>query len=198
MDDALCVGAQATCARFGSSARAALWMVRTPYFPGVGAEVDGPVCFAGSSATAFGPQIQALVEEEIGAEPPPILLQPTDAIINLPVLASTDPRPPVVIPITDPVSGMAEATPEFTWAFAEGAAAHGPGLAYDGTSPTENPGYYVGYTYRTLGSPSIGLTVTWRVTFTIPGYPAVPLEDVVRTASATTNVRSATSELVGG
>ena len=54
------------------------------------------------------------------------------------------------------------------------------------------------YTYRALGTPTVRLTVTWRVTFTIPGYPPVELADIVREASATTTIRSAGSELVDG
>lgn len=198
IDDVLCEGALRTCERLGSDARVAMWMVLTPLFAGPNPQLEGPICFANSSAIPIGPIIQKLVEQEIGTDPPPIVLQPTDAIVNLPLIASTDPRAPIVIDITDPIIGTAQATPEFVWTFAADAAAHGPGLPYDGTSPTENPGYYVAYTYRALGSPTVVLTVTWRVTFTIPGYPPVPLEDVVRTAEQSTQVRAAGSELIGG
>ncbi len=197
VDDGLCQSALLTCELRGSDAIAAMWMVLTPLFVGESARAEGPICFAGSAAIPIGPQIQALMEGEIGTDPPPIVLQPTDAIVNLPMLASTDPRPPIVIDVSDPISGTAQATPEFVWSFAEGAAAHGPGLPYDGTSPTENPGYYVAHTYVGLGTPTIELTVTWQVTFTIPGYPPVELDDVVREATASTQVRAAGSELVG-
>lgn len=196
VDDGLCQAALLTCELRGSDAIAAMWMVLTPLFVGESARAEGPICFAGSAAIPIGPQIQELMEGEIGTDPPPIVLQPTDAIVNLPMLASTDPRPPIVIEVSDPISGTAAATPEFLWSFGEGAAAHGPGLPYDGTSPTENPGYYVAHTYPGLGTPTIGLTVTWQVTFTIPGYPPVELDDVVREATASTQVRAAGSELV--
>lgn len=175
-----------------------MWMVTTPFFEGPIPQLEGPLCFGGSTAVDVGPQIQALVEEQIGADPPSILLQPADAIVNLPMIASTDIREPIVLPIDDPISGVAEATPEFLWSFAEGAAAHGPGMPYDGTSPTANPGYYVTYTYGALGTPTVALTVTWRVTFTIPGYPPIALEDVVREGQEATTIRSAGSELIGG
>lgn len=198
IDEVLCQQALLACAARGSDARVAMYMVITPLFAGPNPRLEGPICFDGSSAIPIGPIIQELVEQEIGADPPPIILQPTDAIVNLPMIASTDPRAPIVIDVTDPVIGTAEATPEFTWTFAEGAAAHGPGLPYDGTSPSGNPGYYVAYTYRALGSPTVVLTVTWRVTFTIPGLPPVQLEDIVRVAEQSTQVRAAGSELIGG
>lgn len=197
IDYGMCQNALLTCELRGSDAIAAMWMVLTPIFVGPLPRAEGPICLDGTAAIPIGPQIQALVEGEIGTDPPPIVLQPTDAIVNLPMLASTDPRPPIVIDVSDPISGTAQATPEFLWAFAEGAAAHGPGLPYDGTSPTENPGYYVAHTYAGLGTPTIELTVTWQVTFTIPGYPPVELDDVVREATASTQVRAAGSELVG-
>jgi len=175
-----------------------MWMVTRPLFVGELPQLDGPICFGASSKIELGPIIEDLVEGEIGADPPPITLQPTDAIVNLPMIAYTDAREPITIELTDPIIGTATATPEFVWGFAEGAAAHGPGLPYDGTSPSANPGYYVAHTYRGLGTPTVGLTVTWQVTFTIPGYPPVQLTDVVRESTATTNVRSAGSELIGG
>lgn len=197
VDNGLCQNALLTCELRGSDAIAAMWMVLTPIFAGGSPRAEGPICLDGMAAIPIGPQIQALVEGEIGTDPPPIVLQPTDAIVNLPMLASTDPRPPIVIDVSDPISGTAAATPEFIWSFGEGAAAHGPGLPYDGTSPTANPGYYVAHTYGGLGTPTIGLTVTWQVTFTIPGYPPIELDDVVREATASTQVRAAGSELVG-
>ena len=173
-------------------------MVITPLFIGPPPQLEGPICFGASSKIELGPIIEDLVEVQIGADPPPIRLQPADAIVNLPMIASTDDRPPITIELSDPIVGTATATPEFLWTFAPGAVAHGPGRPYDGTSPTSNPGYYVAYTYRSLGTPTVSLTVTWRVTFTIPGYPPVELADIVRESSATTTIRSAGSELVDG
>jgi len=175
-----------------------MWMVTRPLFVGELPQLDGPICFGASSKIELGPIIEDLIETQIGADPPPITLQPADAIVNLPMIAFTDAREPITIELTDPIIGTATATPEFVWSFAEGAAAHGPGLPYDGTSPSANPGYYVAHTYGGLGTPTVGLTVTWRVTFTIPGYPPVQLTDVVRESSATTTIRSAGSELIGG
>ena len=195
IDDAMCVGAQSACGRFGSNVTVAMYMILSQVIPGSPRHVIGPICFI-SSTVSLGPIIQELVEDEIGADPPPITLQPTDALVNFPMIAYTDAREPVVVPIEDPIVGTATATPEFVWSFAEGAAAHGPGLPYDGTSPTANPGYYVSYTYGSLGTPTIGLTVTWRVVFTMPGEPPVPLDDVIRENSATTTVRAAGSELI--
>ena len=114
------------------------------------------------------------------------------------MIMSTEPRGTITLEVDDPISGIATAEPEYVWTFAEGAAGLGPGLPYDGTSPTANPGYYVSYIYRELGTPTVQLTVTWSVSFTIPGNPPVELEDVVRQATATTTVRAAGSELVGG
>lgn len=198
IDDGLCYGALTICKRYGADDLAGMFMVITPLFIGPPAQLEGPICFGESSKIQLGPIIEDLVEVEIGADPPPITLQPADAIVNLPMIASTDDRPPISIDISVPIVGTATATPEFLWTFAEGAVAHGPGRPYDGTSPTQNPGYYITHTYQALGTPTVGLTVTWRVTFTIPGYPPVDLTDVVRESTATTTIRSAGSELIGG
>jgi len=198
VDNDLCIGALVTCENLGADDLAAMWMVITPLFVGPLPQLEGPICFGASSKIELGPIIEDLVEIEIGADPPPIRLQPTNAIVNLPMIASTDDRPPITIELSDPIVGTATATPEFLWTFGDGAAAHGPGRPYDGTSPTANPGYYVAHTYRGLGTPTVTLTVTWRVTFTIPGYPPVELTDVVRESTATTTIRSAGSELIGG
>jgi hypothetical protein len=181
----------------GADDLAGMYMVITPLFMGPVPRLEGPICFGASSKIELGPIIEDLVETEIGADPPPIRLQPADAIVNLPMIASTPDRPPITIEMTDPITGTATATPDFLWTFGDDAAGHGPGRPYDGTSPISNPGYYVTNTYRALGTPSVDLTVTWRVTFTIPGYPPVELTDVVRQSTATTTIRSAGSELIG-
>lgn len=198
IDDGLCLGALTICQRFGADDIAGMYMVIRPLFIGPFPQLEGPICFGEASRIELGPIIEELVEAEIGADPPPILLQPTDAIVNLPVIASTEDREPVTIELDDPIVGTAMATPEYVWSFAPGAGGHGPGRPYDGTSPTGNPGYYVAHTYGGLGTATVELTVTWRVTFTIPGYPPVELTDVVREASATSVVRAAGSELVDG
>ena len=192
IDDSMCIGAETICQRLGADDLAGMYMVITPLFVGPLPQLEGPICFGAASKIELAPII------EVGANPPPILLQPRNAIVNLPMIASTPDRPPITIEISDPIIGTASATPDFLWSFAPGAAAHGPGRPYDGTSPAGNPGYYVDYTYREMGTPTVGLTVTWHVTFTIPGYPPVELTDVVRESSAITTIRSAGSELIDG
>ena len=139
IDDGLCYGALTICKRHGADDLAGMYMVITPLFVGPLPQLEGPICFGASSKIELGPIIEDLVEVEIGADPPPIKLQPTDAIVNLPMIASTDDRPPISIDISEPIIGTATAIPEFLWTFAEGAVAHGPGRPYDGTSPTAEP-----------------------------------------------------------
>ena len=194
--DSLCIRALVTCAQRGSAAVLALWMRLTR--PGLLPRMEGPVCFSGSSKVELGPIIQAQAEDAIGADPPPITLQPLDAIVNLPSIASTDPRQPINIVINNPVAGRITATPFFAWDFGDGAGGVGPGRPYDGTSPRQDPGHYVSHAYRALGTPTVTLTVTWEVTFAMPGYPPIRLDDVVRRATTTTVIRQASSQLIGG
>jgi hypothetical protein len=195
--DSLCIRAEVTCALHGSDAVLALWMRLVPIFGGP-ARMEGPVCFSGSSKTELGPLIQAQAEQAIGPAPPPIRLQPTDAIVNLPAIASTDPRGTITTEINEPVRGTLRATPSYVWDFGDGGGGHGPGIPYDGTSPVRDPGHYVAHTYRALGTPTVTVTVTWSVTFTIPGYLPIPLQPVVRESTASTTIREASSQLVGG
>lgn len=195
--DGLCIRAEVTCRLRGSDAVLALWMRLMPVRGGP-PRMEGPVCFDGSSRQQLGPVIQQQVEDAIGAVAPPIVLQPVDAIVNLPMIASTDPRPPIVVQVNNPIAGVARATPYFAWDFGDGGGGIGAGVPYDGTSPTRDPGHYVAHTYRALGAPTVTVTVTWEVTFTIPGYDPIPLEDVVRTGATTTTIRTAHSELVDG
>lgn len=195
--DGMCIRAEVTCELRGSAAVIALWM-RLTAIPGSPPRMEGPVCFNGSSKVALGPIIQAQAEDAIGAAPPPITLQPLDAIVNLASIASTDPRQKISIVINDPVAGVITATPSFAWDFGDGGGGIGPGVPYDGTSPRQDPGHYVAHTYRALGTPTVGLTVTWDVTFAMPGYPPIQLEDVLRQATTTTTIRQASSQLIGG
>jgi hypothetical protein len=195
--DGLCIRAEVTCRLRGSDAVLALWMRLMPVLGGP-PRMEGPVCFDGSSRQQLGPLIQEQVEDAIGAGRPPILLQPVDAIVNLPAIASTDPRPPIVLQINNPINGVARARPYFAWDFGDGGGGIGAGIPYDGTSPSQDPGHYVAHTYRGLGMPTVTLTVTWEVSFTIPGYDPIRLDDVVRTGTTSTTIRTAHSELIGG
>jgi hypothetical protein len=197
IDDGLCIRALVTCGLRGSDAVLALWMRLVPIFGGP-ARMEGPVCFSGSSKTELGPLIQAQAEQAIGPAPPPTRLQPADAIINLPSIASTEPRGTITLEINEPVRGTLRATPSYVWDFGDGSGGHGPGIPYDGTSPVSDPGHYVAHAYRALGTPTVTLTVTWSVTFTIPGYLPIPMRPVVRDASMTTTIREASSQLIGG
>lgn len=130
---------------------------------------------------------------------PEITVQPaTNAVVNLPVLASTPDPGPIGFDITNPLPGRVEATPTYEWTWSNGQQSTGSGVGYDGTSPTGDPGHYpVQTTYVSGGSGSVGLTVTWSITLTVAGIPPItdipPLE---YSASADFPVRSAGTVLV--
>jgi hypothetical protein len=194
----MCVGAIAECQRRGHDDLAAMYMEITPLFGGERRRVEGPICLGGATYVELGSIIDEAIQDEIGPQVPEIWLQPADALVQLPMIACTQAREPIEIELDDPVVGTVTATPTYTWTFGDGGVAHGPGRPYDGTSPRQNPGYYVTNTYRSTGPHTVELTVTWYVTFTMPGYDPIPLDDIVRAASTSTTVRSAQSELIGG
>ena len=130
---------------------------------------------------------------------PEITVAPAvNAVVNLPVLASTPDPGPLGFDITNPLPGRVEATPVYEWTWSNGQRSTGAGVGYDGTSPSGNPEHYpVQTTFEDGGSGSVALTVVWSITLTVAGIPPItdipPLE---YSGSADFPVRSARAVLV--
>lgn len=145
-------------------------------------------------------EILRVIEERFQhvAEPTITLAPAVSAIVNLPVLASTEDPGPLGFDIINPLPGRVEATSNYTWTWSNGVTNTGAGVAYDGTSPTRNPGYYpVQSTFAGSGSGSVDLQVVWIITLTVDGLaPITDIEPLVYEASAAFGIRSARTILV--
>jgi hypothetical protein len=145
-------------------------------------------------------EIRRIIEERFKhvAEPEITLAPAVNALVNLPVIASTPDRGPLGFDITNPLPGRVEASPAYTWAWSNGATGRGAGVGYDGTSPTGNPGHYpVQSTYADGGAESVALQVTWSIMLTVPGIPPITdIEPLVYEATEGFAVRSARTVLV--
>jgi hypothetical protein len=145
-------------------------------------------------------EIRRIIEERFKhvAEPQITLAPAVNALVNLPVIASTPNQGPLGFDISNPLPGRVEATPTYSWAWSNGTSNSGAGVGYDGTSPRNNPGHYpVQSTYRDNGAESVDLQVTWSITLTVPGIPPITdIEPLVYDATAAFVVRSARTMLV--
>jgi hypothetical protein len=145
-------------------------------------------------------EIRRIIEERFKhvAEPEITLAPAVNALVNLPVIASTPNRGSLGFNITNPLPGRVEASPVYSWVWSNGTTNSGAGVAYDGTSPTRNPRYYpVQSTYADGGAGSVDLQVTWSITLTVPGIPPITdIEPLVYEATESFPVRSARTVLV--
>ncbi len=145
-------------------------------------------------------EIRRIIEERFKhvAEPEITLAPAVNALVNLPVIASTPNRGPLGFNITNPLPGRVEASPAYSWEWSNGATNAGAGVGYDGTSPTGNPGHYpVQSTYADGGAESVELQVTWSITLTVPGIPPITdIEPLVYDATEGFAVRSVRTVLV--
>ncbi len=145
-------------------------------------------------------EIRRIIEERFKhvAEPEITVAPAVNALVNLPVIASTPNQGPLGFDITNPLPGRVEASPTYSWAWSNGTTNSGAGIGYDGTSPTMNPGHYpVQSTYSGGGAESVGLQVTWSITLTVPGIsPITDIEPLVYEATEGFAVRSARTVLV--
>jgi len=171
---------------------AAVWELR----PGtVCRDVGLPIPLADVAAEiarVIEAHFQHVVQPEITVAPA------VNALVNLPVLASTPDQGPLGFDISNPLPGRVEATPSYEWTWSNGQRSTGAGVGYDGISPTSNPGHYpVQSTFRAGGAASVDLTVIWSITLTVAGIPPItdipPLE---YDASAGFAIRSARTVLV--
>jgi hypothetical protein len=165
-------------------------------------ELQGSQCLAGERRVDLADveaEVRRIVEERFRdiAQPTIELAPASAALVNLPVLAWTADRRDVTLDITQPLPGRITASPEYRWEWSNGATASGPGRAYSpAVSPTADPGYYVATTYDRPGRADVTLTVRWNGQVTVPGVPAVDIDALVYTSSASVPVREARSVLV--
>jgi hypothetical protein len=145
-------------------------------------------------------EIRRIIEERFKhvAEPVITVVPAANALVNLPVIASTPNQGPLGFDITNPLPGRVEASPAYRWVWSNGMTSVGAGVGYDGTSPIRNPGHYpVQSTYASGGAQSVELQVAWSITLTVRGIPPITdIEPLVYEASADFGVRSARTVLV--
>ena len=168
--------------------------------PGAGGWRRRPVTCIGAQRRWSLAELTAIARQYLAervSRPEALLEPPNGGITRLPVIAHTPPAGPVWFAVTRPVPGRLSATPSYRWDFGEGPAREGPGRAYDGTSPTGNPDYYVAYPYTGTGTKRVSLRMTWTATFAVAGL-RIPLEDIAFTDTATIDIRQARSILVDG
>jgi hypothetical protein len=168
------------------------WQLR----PGVACRmVSEPIPLADVEA-----EIRRIIEDRFKhvAEPEITLAPAVNALVNLPVIASTPNQGQLGFDITNPLPGRVEASPAFSWVWSNGTTNGGAGVGYDGTSPTRSPGHYpVQSTYADGGSERVDLQVTWSITLTVPGNPPITdIEPLVYDATEGFAVRSARTVLV--
>lgn len=148
----------------------------------------------------FEERIITTIEEHYSkiARPTITIAPPVDAVVNLPVIASTPDAGDVGFGITEPLPGRVEASPSYGWTWSNGQADSGPGQPYDGTDPAAAPGHYpVHAVYTRGGDGSVDLAATWSIVLTVDGIP--PIEDIeplVYDATASFAVRNATTIIV--
>ena len=168
--------------------------------PGAGGWRRRPVTCIGAQRRWSLAELTAIARQYLAervSRPEALLEPPNGGITRLPVIAHTPPAGPVGFAVTRPVPGRLSATPAYRWDFGEGPTREGPGRAYDGTSPTGNPDYYVAYPYTSTGTKRVSLRMTWTATFAVAGL-RIPLEDITFTDTATIDIRQARSILVDG
>lgn len=147
-------------------------------------------------------EITAVIEEHYAAiASPEIAVAPSaNAVVNLPVLASTPDAGTVGFDIENPLPAQVEASPTYTWQWSNGAVSVGAGREYDGVNPALAPDHYpVRTTYISSGTQSVSLTATWTIVLTVGGIPPITdIEPLVYEVSASFPVRSAETVLVDG
>lgn len=98
---------------------------------------------------------------------------PAATYVNIPTIFHATVQGPRAVALTvDGTAVALQVAPRWTWDFGDGASldSDSPGIGYDDTSPTADPGHYpVLHTYTDNGTLRIGLTVTWNGTYTITG-----------------------------
>ncbi len=166
--------------------------------------LPGVQCFAADEEWT-GADLRAIAEDRLGeyleahARKADIRVQPQGgSLVNVPVIAHTEPLPDIGFPITQPFPGRLDATATYAWSFGEGDVQHGPGNPYtEAVSPFDANGYYVAHAYSSPGSKTITLDTSWSATFTVVGIE-IPVEAITFTSAAAVDVRTASSQLIAG
>lgn len=143
--------------------------------------------------------IGVLEEHFEEASRPEVTVAPAhNAVVNLPVLASTDDVGDIGFDIENPLPGSVTASPSYAWSWSNGVGGSGPGRAYDGTNPVAHEDHYpIRAIYTSSGTHSVGLAVTWEIGLTVPGLPVITdIEPLVFEAGADFPVRSGRTVLV--
>jgi hypothetical protein len=120
-------------------------------------------------------------------------VQPGDrAVVNLPLVAATDPPGQTTFTVTQapfPTISIT-ATVSWRWDWGDGTSdtTTWPGRAFDGTDPRTSPQHYISHAY---GAPSAGtdisVTAIWSGRFTVSGTPGEqPINGAVSRTTART------------
>ena len=145
-------------------------------------------------------EIVAIIEEHYRkiAQPEITVAPSANALVNLPVIASTPDAGEVSFAIENPLPGRVEASPMYTWAWSNGSSASGAGRPYDGTNPLDSPAHYpVSSTFSTSGTGSVSLAATWAIVLTVEGIPPIDdIEPLVYETAQSFPVRTARTVLV--
>lgn len=115
----------------------------------------------------------------------PVVQPGTRTLVNYPTIVSTRDPGEVTFAIAQPLPGVVQVRPTFSWSFIgpdTSASAVGAGRPYDGTSPRTAPaGYYLTALFPHSGTATVTLTATWTGTVTVADLDPVELDPLVFT-----------------
>lgn len=142
----------------------------------------GSVCLTPQQQLPYSPaQLQAFVDGYFQRLPlplPALGLQPGDrAVVNLPLVASTDPPRQTTFSVTQApfptITITASVSWRWSWGDGTGDSTTWPGRPFDGTDPRANPGHYVSHTYAAPSrGRTVGVTAVWSGRYSVAGLPA--------------------------
>jgi hypothetical protein len=170
---------------------------------------QGSVCLTPQQQLPFSPaQLQAFVDSYFQRLPlplPALKLQPGDrAVVNLPLVASSDPPAQTTFTVHQApfpaVTITATVNWRWTWGDGAGQTTSWPGRAFDGTDPRTSPDHYVSHTYTApSGGNSIAVTAVWSGRYNVAGQAGdQPIAGTVqRTSSRTIPVSEFGATLTG-
>lgn len=173
-----CAGGALKCTATGTQS---VFVAQRQVTPTVGpwSLQPGSVCLTPAQQIPWSPaQLQAFIDGYFQRLPlplPKLNLQPGDrAVVNLPLVASTDAPQQTTFTVNQaPFPTITiTATVRWQWSWGDGASdsTTWPGRAYDGTDPRTSPGHYVSHAYS-APSPgtAVGVTAVWSGSYTVAG-----------------------------
>lgn len=156
----------------------------------------GSVCLTPQQQLPWSPaQLQAFVDGYFQRLPlplPGLELQPGDrAVVNLPLIASTEPPQQTTFTVTQApfptITITATVSWRWSWGDGESTTTSWPGRAYDGTDPRSSPGHYVSHPYAAPSAgTTIGVTAVWSGRYSIAGAGEQAINGTVERASSRT------------